>query len=146
MAERLEWHDAFAVGHTTLDAQHREFVNHINRIYKALDAKEPTERWQDHLDVLMQAAKAHFAYESAVLGDVVGSASTPKGAKAVGEAVIREHIVAHDSALAELGAIVANIARSVPEELPQLGEQLVRWFIDHSIKHDAHLKTVFQAM
>ena len=50
MAGRLEWHDEFEVWHTTLDAQHRDLVNHVNRIYKALDAKEPTERRQYHLE------------------------------------------------------------------------------------------------
>lgn len=146
MAERLEWHDAFAVGHSTLDAQHRELINHINWIYAALNAKEPMAQWRNQLDTMIRLAKAHFAYESAVLAEIIGSASAPEAVKFVGETAIHEHIAAHDSTLNELAAIAANIARSGPGDMPQLGEQLVRWFIDHSIKYDSHLKTVFQAM
>ena len=53
--------------------------------------------------------------------------------------VFDDHIAEHASLLEQF----EEIARS-PLEL--LGEHLRSWFVDHAIRPDAHLKTIFQAI
>jgi hemerythrin len=145
MARRREWSDAFAIGHTVLDARHRDLIRRINRLCAALDTKADMAPKHLELRSLLRAAKEHFDHEIAVLKDVV-TRPAPVHAKVIGASAMGEHESAHDRALDELRAIVAWIERALADDLPRHAEELISWFVIHAIKHDANLKSVFQAM
>jgi hemerythrin-like metal-binding protein len=145
-SQRLKWIEAFSVGHAALDAEHRDMINRINQLCADLDAKEDMTLKHPDLRALTQAVKEHFDHEGAVLKEVVSGTSASIPAKTVGETMMNEHVSAHERALADLHAIVGNIKRSSLDRLPDYCDDLTKWFVDHSIKYDSHLKTVFQAM
>jgi hemerythrin-like metal-binding protein len=146
MSQRLKWIDAFSVGHAVLDAEHRDLIDRINQLCAALDAKEDMTPKHPDLRALTHAVKEHFDHEGAVLNEVVSGTSASVSARTLGETAINEHVSAHESAFVDLHAIIGNIERSALDRLPDYCEDLVRWFVDHSIKYDSHLKAVFQAM
>jgi hemerythrin len=143
---RLQWNDAFAVGHPTLDAQHRDLIDRINRLCAAFHAHADKTAHHSELRALIEAVKSHFAHEGNVLEGVVGGAHTPNHAKAISRGAIDAHIVAHGNALDELHALVDRVERALADELPHLADELVRWFVVHAVQHDSQLKAVFQAI
>lgn len=145
MEPRLSWKEVFSVGHATLDAEHRRLIEYINQIWARLDAGEDfKERTQD-LYALTRVAKEHFDRESGILREILVGETTPD-AQDVAASAIREHIGSHEAALNELASIVADIRKSLPEDCGKSCDALVRWFVNHSINYDAHLKSVFQAL
>jgi hemerythrin len=143
----LEWSDSYSVAHPELDAEHRDIMLAITRI---------AEAGADHLHLrpllcgLKQKTAAHFAHESTILREIVAATSTARRSQkflaAMGQALIDEHLVEHDLALAALDSMIrATLADSV-RPMPPLGETLAHWFVDHAAKHDAHLKTLFQTI
>jgi hemerythrin-like metal-binding protein len=145
MNRRLEWNDAFAIGHTLLDAQHRDLIRLINRLCAALDTKADMTAKHPDLRALLHAAKEHFEHEIAVLKAIVAGPA-PAHAKAIGTSAMGAHASAHDRALDELRAIVARIEHALADDLPHHADELITWFVVHAIKYDANLKAVFQAM
>ena len=142
MAYQLEWRDAFSVGHSDLDTEHQSLIARINDICSV----QPVENIEDRLQALTLFVKDHFDHENAVLRKIIdGGPEIPASAKAVSADAILDHIYGHEIALARLRAIEQAIVESGGDERPRHCEALQRWFIDHAIKHDAHLKSVFQA-
>jgi len=147
MPQNLEWSDTYSVGHAGLDAEHRDMMEVIFRINGA---------GADHtclrplLCELRQKADAHFSHESAILRQIIAATSTARRSQtflaAMGQALVEEHLAEHDLALAALGSIIrATLSEKVPQMSPP-GEILTHWFVNHAIKHDAHLKTLFQTI
>jgi hemerythrin-like metal-binding protein len=143
---RLQWNDAFAVGHEALDAEHRDLIDRINRLCTAFEARADKLPHHADLRALIEAVKSHFEHEGEVLGGVAGGACTPRHAKAISRSAIDAHVVAHGNALDELHALVGRIEQALAAELPHFADELVRWFVVHAVQHDSQLKAVFQAI
>jgi hemerythrin-like metal-binding protein len=143
MAHQLEWKDAFSVGHTVLDMEHRGLLASINEICTG----KPVENIEHRVQSLMLLVKNHFDHEDATLREIIERGpEIPAGARAVSREAIWEHIRGHEIALARLTAIGQAIVNTGVDDLPRHCENLKRWFINHAVKHDAHLKSVFQAL
>jgi hemerythrin-like metal-binding protein len=143
MAHQLEWKDAFSVGHAVLDMEHRGLIARINEICTG----EPIENIEHRVQSLTLFVKDHFDHENAALRKIIeGGPEISAGAKAVSADALLEHIHEHEIALARLTAIGQAIVDAGVDELPRHREDLKRWFIDHAVKHDSHLKSVFQAL
>jgi len=146
MTRRLAWSETFSVGHEALDAQHRDLINRINQLCAALDAQEDMTPKYPDLRALIHAVKEHFDHEMTILKDIVTGAWASIDAKAAGKTALDDHGSAHERSLTDLHAIVGKIEQSPSTTLPDYSVELVRWFANHSIKHDATLKTVFQTL
>lgn len=145
MEKPLQWTDSFSVGHELIDKQHRTLVQLINDLAAAV----PTNggRTAPILKSLGRAVREHFRTENAILWEirmgthdgVRNSAKARSLVAAMAGTVFDEHIVEHNRLLDRFDEIV-----SAP--LETLVETLMAWFVDHVIKQDSHLKTIFQAM
>lgn len=70
MATVVAWNPKFSVGHPTLDGQHMELLNLINRIADCVDDQGPDakERFHSALNDLSDYAKNHFRLEQQIIG------------------------------------------------------------------------------
>lgn len=154
MGEPLAWNDAFAVGHEGLDAEHRGLIDAINTLCAACDTQRDLQEIESLLSTVKLSVEAHIQSESAILWEISSGASTaaskrprtPTLVKALTAARLDDHFAEHDRTLAHIEAIV-SAGRAAPDQVGvALCGALKAWFIDHAIKYDAHLKTIFQAM
>lgn len=144
--EHLPWSESFAVGHEALDREHRRLVELINEVMDAVQAKAPQDQLSGLLSVLRSVAVEHMRRENTVLeelkshtyGPLKGRPRTAQFLKAQAAAAFDEHMAEHTRLITSFDSF-----RSAPVET--LCEKLRAWFLDHAIKHDAHLKAIFQA-
>jgi len=147
MGQPLPWREIFQVGHPGLDGEHQRMVALINEIIAAVEAGEGQDRRLALIETLREVTVEHVRNENAILWELRSGAyaalqdrpRTQKFLKALAEAAFDEHMAEHDSMLAQIDHV-----RGLP--LEQLCETLKTWFLDHAIKHDSHLKAIFQAM
>ena len=147
MGNLFPWRESFSVGHPGLDDEHQRMVALIDDIATAFESDQSAEAFADLLRRLRGVTVEHFRHENAILwelrsGTYTGlseSPRTPPFVKAMAEAAFDEHMAEHDSMLRQMDAL-----ETLPREA--LCETLKTWFVNHAIKHDSHLKAIFQAM
>ena len=147
MDQPLKWSDSFMVGHGALDAEHCELMAAINGVCEACMAGE-RERLGALLKTVEQVTAAHLKHEDDVMRDI----ATDRGSRLDGEVkamtkrAIDRHVAEHERNLANLRAIMSK-AESEPDcGAAQICADLKQWFLDHAVKYDSHLKTIFQAI
>lgn len=147
MSQSLAWSSAFSVAHPALDAEHREIMLAIRRVDQAGDDQD---RLRPVLYDLKLTASAHFVHEGAILRGIAAATSTERRSRkfvaAMTQAVLDEHLAEHDIALALLDQIIRQKLAEQGAKAPAIGEALTHWFINHAVRHDAHLKTLFQTI
>jgi hemerythrin len=154
MPSSFGWSDLFAVGHERLDREHRHLVELIARFCAAIHAREDLARLADHLGAIKQATRAHLRSENAVLRELKGKArdsnsgrpGAPRHLGAITDAAIEDHIAEHRLMIKGLTAIAERVDGMTHAEGPALCADIKAWFLDHAVKHDAHLTTIFQAL
>lgn len=149
MLQRLEWSEAFSVAQPALDAEHREIVDAIGQISEAADTSDPA-RLRPLLCTLKEKATAHFAHEDAILREVLAFTASARGTQkflaAMSEALIEDHLAGHANAAKILDEMIRDTLRETSGQADALIQRLMHWFVNHAVKHDAHLKTLFQTM
>jgi hemerythrin len=147
MAPLLEWKEAFSVAHPALDAEHREIMMAIRRIS---DAGGDRARLRPLLCDLKEKTAAHFAHESAILREIAASTSSVRRSQrfvaAMSQALIDEHLAEHDVALTSLEFMIRRTLTDNSSIFPEPGDALANWFVNHAVRHDAHLKILFETM
>lgn len=147
MSPIVEWNDAFSVAHPALDAEHREIMLAIGRV---AEAGNDHTRLRSLLCDVKQKTAAHFAHENAMLHEIAAATLSArqrgKFIAAMSQALIDEHVAEHDVALASLEFMIRRTLADNSAKAPALGETLTHWFVNHAVKHDAHLKTLFQTI
>jgi len=145
MGNLFPWRESFSIGHPGLDDEHRRMVALIDDIAAATDAD--ADAFADLLQRLREVTVEHFRHENALLWELRSGTyaalrnlqRTAPFVKAMAEAAFDEHMAEHASMLRQMEAL-KTLARDA------LCETLKTWFVDHAIKHDSHLKAIFQAM
>jgi hemerythrin len=145
MSSALPWSETFAVGHETIDRQHRGLVDAINEIDGAIRAEDHA-RVPHLLSALRSAAEAHFREENAILWQLLtgtykrrSSKARPRRRGALTDAAFERHTGDHASLLLGLD----NIAR---EPVASMVDRLRFWFVDHVTGQDAQLRPLFEAI
>ena len=143
----LSWRATFAIGHETIDREHRILLALINDLVAEASPEGHHERVPHALKMLRLATEDHFRTEGAVLwefrnGTNEGLNRSPKAKyvlSRMASTVFDEHIEEHTSLMAQFDQF---------ERLPMeaLGDAVKSWFVDHAVKRDAQLKSIFQAM
>lgn len=147
MDRTLNWSEAFALGHPELDADHRALIQAVNTICAAYEAKREPEELRQLLSELEKLTKDHFDRENRVLSEIIARPEIHlQAAQGISAAVLHEHMEEHQRTLARLQFITRATQPSTRSAGKLLSEELVTWFLEHAVKHDAHLKAVFQAM
>jgi hemerythrin len=147
MGDLFPWRDSFAIGHPGLDGEHRRMVTLINDIAAAVHANMNADPFDDLLRQLEDATVEHFRHENTILWELRSGAyaglrdsqRAPPFVKAMAEAAFDEHMAEHESMLRQMASL-----KGLPRDA--LSETLKTWFVEHAIKHDSHLKAIFQAM
>lgn len=149
MQRRLEWSEAFSVEHPVLDGEHREMVEAIGRIVETSDASDPA-RLRPLLCALKEKAAAHFQHEDAILREILAFTTSARGSQkflaAMSEALIEDHLGGHADAAKILDEMIRDTLREKSCRVEALVDRLTHWFVHHAVKHDAHLKTLFQTI
>lgn len=125
----FEWHDHYAIGDATIDAQHRKIIDIINLLHSLLSDEEPAKDGEGAnavFDQLAEYVMTHFAYEEQLIAD----AGYPP------EKVV-EHKRQHDKLLARVQGVVnayhAGDTKVLEELLPYLYGD---WLIEHICHSD----------
>ncbi len=69
-SDYLVWKAQYALGHDTIDQQHRQIVAILNRLYESIRESTEEDQTGPILDDLCQYADTHFAYEEAVMAEI----------------------------------------------------------------------------
>jgi hemerythrin len=151
MISSLPWSESFSVGHLGLDEEHRGLVKLINDVIAAVHDKTNSEKLPDLLPGLLKALREatveHLRNEDAILWELRSGTyqglknlhRTPYFMNAMAEAAFDDHMAEHETLLSQFDDVCA-----LPVDT--LCEALKSWFLVHAIKHDSHLKAIFQAM
>jgi hemerythrin-like metal-binding protein len=123
----LAWNDRYAVGDASVDHEHRELIDLINRLHAELMAGDPEEDVEGFLGDLHRGISAHFALEEALMR--ARRYDQYAAHKADHERLLDEiRDIMEDSRDADLAAASAALA-----------ERLDAWFSTHFATHDARL-------
>lgn len=147
MRRPLEWSNAFSVAHPQLDNEHREIMLMIRRI---AEGGSDHNRLRPLLCEIKNKTAAHFAHENAILREIVASTSSARSTRkflaAMSQALVDEHEAEHSLALTALDSMIRSTLADTSRRAEPLAETLTRWFVNHAVIHDAHLKTLFQTV
>ena len=147
MERALLWSEAFAVGHRGLDDEHRGLIAAINALDAALSGGGKPKRLDAMLGQLSEAAAAHLAHEDRVLREIKSrSDSYSIELKAMSLAALNLHLARHERALRELDTLLGREPQQAGVPLADLPEELRNWFVQHAVKDNAPLKSLFQAL
>lgn len=151
MTELLSWSDAFAVGHDVLDAQHRGLIEAINKLCSAVLAKPGNDELCELCKSLKRAAEEHFTHENAILREILHNTdSGPKRRRRQAHLItltgtaLEAHIADHSQAFSRLEQMLEHL--HIGADALAFCNDLKDWFVQHAIKHDSHLKALFQSM
>jgi hemerythrin len=145
MVKALQWSDSFAVGHEMIDREHQILVQLINDIAAAARANDG--RVADLLQKLGRVVKDHFRTENSVLWELrMGSYERLKHSPKASRIVAGMASTIFDDHMAEHKVLLGRFDEVARAPLDTLGEILKAWFVDHAVKRDSHLKTIFQAI
>lgn len=125
----IEWKDNYSVGVASVDHEHQELIDLVNRIEQALTSQEPPERTRAIFGDLFRAISSHFALEERFMRQH-GYDQTP------------DHKADHERLLDELRDLMDDY-----ESDPALGvdsaaslvAKVGDWFANHFKTHDARL-------
>ena len=146
MPRPLPWNIGFAIGHPEIDAQHRHLIQLINQIIAAVE-QDAVETLPAMLSALAEAAAEHFRTEMSALGELrsranpraTGRVRISRLSQALANAELDAHAAEHAVQLAQL-----NGFRTLSPT--ELCERLREWFVNHAIRQDSRLRSIFQAI
>ena len=145
----LTWTKEFAVGHSGLDAEHRQLLDAINRVCSAEYAGCAAGELRQLLEQLTISAVEHFKHENTLLRELGCLASAlregvPDARNIINASTVNEHCAEHARALLRLEAIVQTLDGDTKSNRESLGEMLMDWFTGHAVEHDADLRDALQ--
>ncbi len=144
----LTWSESFAVGHPMLDAQHRRIFESINTICASVTSKP--QHLKARVGALRRIAEEHFDCENFILlgigAEAMSNRHAAAGLTAMSQAIIAEHVEEHKQSLELLDSIIEDSFLRIGLAAEAIGEALPHWFVNHAVKGDAHVRTLFQAM
>lgn len=127
----LSWSESFLVGVPELDADHRALVQLINEACDAC-ARGEGGKLRQKIDALRSLAAAHFAREEGVL-DSLPEYRNPAA-----------HANEHRNRLRQLDRVASAVRSSEGSiDLVSLQSDLIDWFVQQAVGHDAKIKAYF---
>ena len=122
----IEWKEAFSVGVTSVDLEHRELINLINDLHGLMGKGASQEQVTAALGEIYAQISAHFALEEKFMRDT-------------GYSAYPDHKNDHESLLDELRDIMDRVEDDGRYDEARLSGELERWFSEHFRTHDAKL-------
>ena len=123
----IEWRGEFEIGIAEVDHEHRELVELINALHRAIDAQADQATVEAFLGEVLTQISAHFALEETAM-------------RRRAYAAYGEHKADHEALLDELRDIMdAHRAGRVADYAGDLRRTVQDWFVRHFKTHDARL-------
>lgn len=136
MYETIRWQEAWNTGIDTVDRQHRQLADELNRIMeRALHLDDETDFhhvFTTLLDEFIILTREHFRYEEETM-------------RQVGYPHLSAHKSEHALLIAELGEFVNKMKLGQLRADMRLQRDLRRWFIAHMVISDQEFARYYHA-
>jgi hemerythrin len=150
MTQPLIWSEAFAVGHQSLDKEHRRLVARINDLCTCVTKRDAAEI-ASRLHALTTEAESHLKHETLVLREFRRDLEDPnhhvsRQEKATIAAAIEDHVADHITLRHRLAEVTRTVREGRWAEGDALCQVVEMWFLDHAVKYDIQIKSIVQLM
>lgn len=122
----LEWRDEFSIGIASVDFEHRELIEFINKMHEHLEQGDSEFTAADFLGELYSMISAHFALEEQTM-------------RQHGYDQFAEHKDDHERLLEEIRDFMDGCEADVAFDDKDLGSRLNIWFSGHFNDMDSRL-------
>lgn len=122
----LHWEDRYSVGVATVDHEHQELIELINRLYAAATAARSKDAVVGFFGDLFKAISSHFALEERFMRER-------------GYEQFTQHKNDHERLLDEIRDLMEDFEASSRFDDRLLADALDAWFSRHFETHDARL-------
>jgi hemerythrin len=122
----LEWKAEYSVGIASVDDEHREMIELINRVYGKLRAAPDVAAIEDCLETIFTTISMHFALEERIMRDH-------------GYSEYADHKDDHEDLLDEIRDLMDEFVADTDRGAMLLEERLSAWFGKHFASFDARL-------
>jgi hemerythrin len=126
----IEWRDEFSVGVPSIDYEHKQLIELINKLNEMAEWGDSYDNVIDALGQIYAEISSHFALEEKIMRDARYDQYT-------------EHKEDHEILLDELREIMDLVDKDGTYDEAQLCSGLERWFSLHFQTHDARLHRRF---
>ena len=122
----LEWKPEYSVGVASVDHEHRELIDLVNRIGEAMASGRPAGEVEDAFGDLYRAISSHFALEERFMREH-------------GYDQLPQHKADHERLLDELRDIMDEWREGSAPPVERFTKAVEAWFAVHFKTHDARL-------
>ena len=119
------WSPSLSIGVETLDADHRELIDHLNALEVEIGGTARHDAVAEILDALIARTEAHFRHEEAMMT----REEYPEA---------EHHKLIHQALIEEIRQFRKDHLAGT-EIGPEIAEFIKRWLISHIIESDKHL-------
>lgn len=119
----FNWSDEYSVGIPTIDKQHQELVNMLNRLFIAASGREDAGTAGGILNALMDYTRTHFSLEERLLL----AAKYPD---------VERHKLEHQKMIAKLDELTRRFRLEEEQVYPELLGFLRSWLKEHILDSD----------
>ena len=128
-----QWDDALETGIASIDAEHRELVDHYHALVHALFHGAHVSDFEKSFRKLVEHVRRHFVYEERVMLDF-------------GYEDFAVHKTEHDKLLKDAADFLLSIpSRFEPYDCSALAKYVKYWLIDHITEEDKKLAGFLRA-
>jgi hemerythrin len=124
----LQWKPSFTLGIASVDTEHRDMINTINRVYATLEDEGSEAEVNRVLGEIHAQISAHFALEERLM-------------RAASYAEYAQHKDSHEQLLDQIRDLMDSFSADPVAGRTQLQESLSNWFGVHFASFDARLHT-----
>jgi hemerythrin len=128
MMQLLQWKPSFTLGIASVDTEHRDMIDTINRVYATLEDEGSELQVSRVLGEIHAQISAHFALEERLM-------------RAVSYAEYAQHKDSHEQLLDQIRDLMDSFSADPVAGRTQLQESLSNWFGFHFATFDARLHT-----
>lgn len=122
----LEWKPEYSVGIESVDHEHRELIELVNRIGEALESERPVDEVEAAFGDLHRAISSHFALEERFMREH-------------GYDQLAQHKADHERLLDDLRDIMDDYREGRAGPAERFRKTVEAWFAVHFKTHDARL-------
>lgn len=117
------WSEAFAVGITTIDQQHKRLIELVNGLFEAIESGRGSDALGEVLSGVVEYTKTHFRYEESML-------------KSYNYPDLAAHRLVHDGLTKKVTELMDRVRSGAASPTIETAELLKAWVGDHVLKLD----------
>jgi hemerythrin len=115
MFDYVTWKDSYSVGDSLLDAEHKQIIESINKLYLPMQGRTPGLAAERLMDSLTQCTRVHFVHEEERLKEVAYTA-------------LAAHKALHDDMMRRTVELQSQLMSLAPRDVLHF---LKNWWLEH---------------